>query len=366
MQKKFDQFQDIVLQISTPYSTGTGVYLGEYELIVTNEHVVKGFKEVVVDGKKIDKQLLNVLMLDAKLDLAIIQAPINHSLPTIRLDYESMVNEGDKIAAVGHPFDLNLTTTQGIVSSLAFEDRDISYIQHDAALNPGNSGGPLVSEQGLIIGLNTYIYSKGQSIGFSLPASYIYQVISAFVEAGKVPCVKCTSCQKLAFETQDPHNNYCQKCGAAVTFISQIPAYEPHGISHTVEVLINSLGFDVALARKGPFNWQLDKGSASVQVSYYEKSGLLVGDVVICTLPDEQIVEVYSYLLTQNFFLEGLTLAVKGNDVIVSMLVYDQYLKMSSLTKLFKNLIEKGDEMDNYIVETFGGKWKSLRMQFER
>ncbi len=357
MQQQIDTLEEIVIQIATPYSTGTGVYIGEYDLIVTNEHVVRGFKEVVADGCQFHKQMIQVVLLDERLDLAVLSAPLNHNMPTLLLDNGS-VHEGDSILAAGHPFDLKFTATKGIVSSLKHNEGEIQYIQHDAALNPGNSGGPLMSDRGTILGLNTFVFEKGQSIGFTLPTRYIKSVITDYVKSGRKPAVKCSSCNLLSLDEVVDKVDYCQQCGTSIKYISDILDYEPYGISHTVETMIKSLGYEVPLTRKGPFNWRLTQGTATVDVSYYEKTGLLVGDAIVCTLPNEQIVDVYTFLLQKNFYLEGLTFALKGNEVVLSMLVFDQFLKMHTLVKLFKNLLDNADEMDNHIVNTFGANWK--------
>ena len=88
--------------------------------------------------------------------------------------------EGEPIIAIGHPFELKYSTTKGIVSNTRHIIGDIQYIQHDAALNPGNSGGPLIDASGQIIGVNTFIIKDGNDIGFSLPAKILSETIKAF------------------------------------------------------------------------------------------------------------------------------------------------------------------------------------------
>lgn len=129
-----------MIQIATPFSIGTGFFLKNENLIITNEHVVRNNKEVVIDGKGLQRVVSPVIYLDPKYDLAFIKSPEIHTLADIHLGDSSKVVEGDQVLVVGHPFGLKYTATQGIISNTLHQQDDIQYIQHDAALNPGNSG----------------------------------------------------------------------------------------------------------------------------------------------------------------------------------------------------------------------------------
>jgi serine protease Do len=354
MQQIIETLDDAVIQIATPYSTGTGIYLGQYGFIVTNEHVVRNFKNVIVRGKTFEKQLLDVVFLDSKYDIAIIQAPKGHSMPTLELDTSAIPRPGDVIIAAGHPFDLKFTATKGIISNIHHQENDINYYQHDAALNPGNSGGPLVSESGKIIAINAFVFQQGQSLGFSLPAHYVATCIEAYITGNGQKGLRCPSCENPTFESEEQNLDYCTRCGAEIQYLNLLPDYEPHGVSHTIEKMITALGFDVALTRKGPLNWQIEKGSSKVMVSYYEKSGVLVGDVILCSLPPNRIDEIYYFLLRQNYEINGLGFSVRGTDIVLSMLVFDQFLKHNTLVEMFSRLIDAADHYDDHIIQSFG------------
>jgi len=356
-------YENVIIQIATPYSTGTGFYLKSADLIVTNEHVIRGNKNCVIAGKNFEKQLVEVLYMDTKYDLAFIKSPVGHQMPDISTGDAASLDEGDRVMAIGHPFDLKYTVTQGIISSLLHKEEDVDYIQHDAALNPGNSGGPLVDMSGHVIGINTFIIQKGNSIGFSLPVYYLIKCIEEFKKGGGVSGVRCPSCKHISFEKVGSDSKYCPICGTHLLMISQIDDYEPYGVCNTVEEIIDQLGYPVALTRKGPNTWSLTNGSAIVNISYYEKTGLLVGDVYLCTLPENKISELYYYLLRENYALEGMTLSIREQDIILSLLIYDQYINTQTMYKLFKNLLSTADKYDNIIVETFGANWKNASHQ---
>ena len=182
MNEVIDLYSSVVIQIATPYSTGTGFLLKDYNLIVTNEHVVRDNSEVIIKSTHLDRQLAKVLFIDESYDLAFLEiAPEKtKDFPLVKLAIDTEISQGDRILAVGHPFGLKYSATQGIISNMLHERGDINYIQHDAALNPGNSGGPLVNLSGEIVGVNTFIIEDGDNIGFSLPVNYLYEVLEEF------------------------------------------------------------------------------------------------------------------------------------------------------------------------------------------
>ncbi|MDF1698970.1 MAG: trypsin-like peptidase domain-containing protein [Saprospiraceae bacterium] len=350
-------YKKSVIQIATPYSTGTGFYLSHYDLIVTNEHVVRDNKEVIIDAEGLDKQLAEICFLDEKYDLAFLIPPKDHNMASVPLANAEMDHaEGDEILAVGHPFGLKYTATKGIISNSEHDDRGILYLQHDAALNPGNSGGPLISAKGEIIGVNTFIVSNGNNIGFSLPIHYLQKALQEFKEGNGVSAVRCNSCLNMVFENT-VKGQYCHHCGSKIQMISQIDSYEPSGISRTIEGMLEEMGYDIPISRMGPSNWTIKRGSAIINIAYHEKSGLITGDAYLGKLPDENISEIYSYMLHQNFELDGLTFSVRRQDIILSLLIFDQYLNQQTAKQLFDHLSEAADYHDNILVERYGASW---------
>jgi len=349
-------FEDVIIQIATPYSTGTGFYMSDWDLIVTNEHVVRGNRSIVVAGRTFEKQLVDVVFLDARHDVAFLRAPQKHKMPDVSISDGSELQEGDRVIAVGHPFDLKFTATQGIVSSLTQQENDIYYVQHDAALNPGNSGGPLIDTQGRVVGINTFIIQNGNSIGFSLPSRYITACYDAFLKGKGIPGVRCMSCQKVTFETDKPLGKTCENCGAELVLIKQIPEYVPKGVSETVESVIRKLGYQIALTRKGPNAWVLKKGSATIYVSYYERNGMLLSDCILCMLPDGDIAPMYRFLLKQNHEMKGMWFSLQGQDILFSVNLFDQYLEEEALFLLMERYLECADKFDQILVHQFQAK----------
>jgi serine protease Do len=350
-----DNYKKIVVQIATPYSTGTGFYLKKYGLIVTNEHVVRDNRTVAIDGQAFPKQMAQVIFIDSHYDLAFLQVADAPKAEGIELGTDDPINEGDLVVAVGHPFGLKHSATQGIVSNLNHLFNDINYIQHDAALNPGNSGGPLVNEHGRVVGVNTFIVRDGTNIGFSLPVNYLAQTLNAFV-AGKGQSsegLRCASCANLIF-ADAIGQGYCPYCGAKAQLPSQADEYEPTGTVKTIENLLEKIGTNVPLARRGPNSWAVQRGSAHVGLTYHEQTGLIAGDSSLCLLPQKNIAPLYKFLLKQNYHTKGLSLSVVGQEIVLSLVMYDRYFNEETGTELLSRLFDKADHYDTVLINEYG------------
>ena len=352
-----EEYKEIVIQIATPYSTGTGFYLSGTHVIVTNEHVVRDNKQVVIDGEVFEKQIVDVLYVDSKFDLAFIYAPPELEEIESELSQTAEIKEGHPVITIGHPYGLKYTVTKGIISNMLYEQSGIHYIQHDAALNPGNSGGPLIDFSGNIIGINTFIIRDGNNIGFSLPVKYLLDTVASFDKGKKSKGVRCNSCLNIVFENT-VEQGYCPHCGSKITMISDIDPYEPMGISKIIEEMLGELNFEIELSRRGPKNWEIIHGSAKINIAYNTKMGLVMCDAFLCELPQKGIKTIYEYLLRQNYDLEGFSFSLKDQDIIISLLVYDYNLNRDTGIKLFNQLFDKADLFDNILVEEYGANWK--------
>ena len=249
-------FRNAVIQIATPNTTGTGFFLKEPGLLVTNDHIVRGNRFVIVEGDKLEKQLTRVIYTDPLYDLAFLRPEKTEALPRINLMSPYSLKEGDPVTAVGHPYGLKYSATQGIVSNLKEETNDIFYIQHDAALNPGNSGGPLINKKGEVVGINTFIVKDSNNIGFSLPANYIAKTIDEFKKINGEEAVRCHSCANIVSNIE-LKNGYCNHCGTRLQLPSEVEEYEPAGLALTIETILERMGHNVALARRGADNWEI-------------------------------------------------------------------------------------------------------------
>ena len=179
-------------QDKTQNSLGSGVIVKSNGIVVTNAHVVKGADELRVvlnDRREFEAK---VIAEDAEIDLAILRIdPGSERLPSLNIQSMSNPEIGDIVLAIGNPFGVGQTVTSGIVSAMGRTNvTDVSsFIQTDAAVNPGNSGGALVNLNGELIGINTAIFSRSggsNGIGFAIPAELVARAVDSTLTDGKI------------------------------------------------------------------------------------------------------------------------------------------------------------------------------------
>lgn len=173
-------------------SLGSGVIVTKDGYIITNNHVVEGAEKITVTTASNNKEYeAKIIGVDAKSDLAVIKID-GKDFDAITLYDSDSVEVGDVVFAIGNPFAVGQTITQGIVSAtnrssvgiVEYED----FIQTDASINPGNSGGALVNSLGYLIGINSAIITKGGGnigIGFAIPSNMVKKITKTLIEKGK-------------------------------------------------------------------------------------------------------------------------------------------------------------------------------------
>jgi Do/DeqQ family serine protease len=175
----------------TARSLGSGVLVDSSGLVVTNYHVIEGMTDVKValaDKRELDAE---IILRDQRTDLVVLRIKGGDNFPVMELGDSDTLEVGDRVLAIGNPFGVGQTVTQGIVSALARTQVGISdygfFIQTDAAINPGNSGGALVDMHSKLVGINSAIFSQTGSsigIGFAIPVNMVKVVLAAAKAGG--------------------------------------------------------------------------------------------------------------------------------------------------------------------------------------
>lgn len=352
-----ESFQPSIIQIATKSSTGTGFYLKQYDVIVTNEHVVGSSAEVAVTGKTFQKTLAKVWYIDKKHDLAFIQGPEGVSFPELKLGKYEELKDGDEIIAIGHPYGLNYTATQGVISKVDRVRQGMKFIQIDAAINPGNSGGPLVNEHGEVIGVNTFIIKGGDNLGFALPVNYLISALELYAPHRGTAAARCPSCDFLVLASNIESKKYCPACGTEVKLpeLADKDA-QPLGVAKTIEEILVDLGKDIKLSREGNNRWEIREGNAKIKISYNSENFFITGDAYLCQLPQDgtMIKPLYKFLLEENFRTHGLVLSCVNQNIILSCVLYDLDLSKESGTRIFQNLFSNADSYNNVLKAQYG------------
>jgi serine protease Do len=171
---------------------GSGSIVDPRGYILTNNHVIEAADRILVklkDGRELPGELIGA---DPATDLAVVKITAEN-LPVAALGNSDALDVGETVIAIGNPFGLEQTVTQGIVSAKGRSQVGLTdyedFIQTDASINPGNSGGPLVNLNGEVVGVNTAIFSRSggsMGIGFSIPINMARQIMTSLIESGRV------------------------------------------------------------------------------------------------------------------------------------------------------------------------------------
>jgi len=356
-QEIIEHYQNAVVQIATNSGTGTGFYLSDYGLIVTNHHVVRGARQVNIKGQVFPRQISQVLFSDERYDLAFLSLPADVShMATIALGSYETLKDGDTVLAIGHPYGLNYTATQGVISKVDRIQQGLKYIQIDAAINPGNSGGPLVDSKGSVVGVNSFIIRGGDNLGFALPVLYLKEALEQYMPIKGTVAIRCPNCRTLVTHQNLEAGSYCPNCGTKIEFPKEdAPAAAAlSGIAKTIEEALRRIGKDPELARSGHNHWEVEVGSARLRINYNPENFFVISDAFLCSLPPENVVRLYTFLLQENDRMHGAVFSLHGQNIVLSSLIYDVELSVESGEKMFRNLFDLADKYDTLLIEQYG------------
>lgn len=345
--------QNAIVKIGTASGSGSGFYLKEHGIFVTNYHVIRGNRMVSIENQDKDRYVAQVVFVDPIVDLAFLKPLESVEIPDITLQYAIPVKSQDKVAVLGFPYGMPFTVTEGIVSSPQQLVDGRNYIQTDAAVNPGNSGGPMVNANGEVVGVTSCKFQNADNVGFAIPVSELVNDLNVFSKNKDILyAVKCPSCSHLIFEKSD----FCPHCGNDINedLLFDVPPLAP--IAQFVEDALEKLEINPVIARNGNDFWQFHQGSAQIRVFIYKQQYLYVTSPLV-KVPKDNLEEFYKYLLTHNHKPFSLGIYNYDNVVYLSYRIHLSDIKTSHANEIkdnIANLAKKADELDNFLIEKFG------------
>ena len=171
-----------VVTVKTDVGQGTGFLIHEQGYVITNAHVLSGGTKLVVQDYEQNNFETAFIGYNSEFDIALLK--ISGDFKKLELDDSDQIQTGEKVIAIGNPLGLQFSVSEGIVSAIhrIGLNNVEAYIQTDAALNPGNSGGPLINKDGKVIGINNFKISGGESLGFALESNYIQNIVNEIAQ----------------------------------------------------------------------------------------------------------------------------------------------------------------------------------------
>ncbi|WP_298062674.1 trypsin-like peptidase domain-containing protein [uncultured Rikenella sp.] len=340
-----------IYRVNHSGGTGSCFYLKKYGLFVTNYHVVEGFRSVAVQDNDRNAYLARVVLVNPAVDIALLMAEGDFSaLPEIILPETGEVNIGERIHVAGYPFGMPFTVTEGTVSSPRQLMDDTYYIQTDAAVNPGNSGGPMLNERNELVAVTVSKFTEADNMGFGIPVAQVKAILENIgdLDTGRFN-LQCDSCDGFIFEEEE----YCPSCG------NKLPenAFKERALTDLAvfcEEAIADMGINPVLARVGQEAWKFHKGSSEIRLFVYQRNYLFCTSP-INVLPRKDLEPILTYLVSED--MRPYKLGIKGNQIYIAYRIHISDVFSDYADEVKKNITQlafKADKLDDYLAETFG------------
>ncbi|MCU0847553.1 MAG: trypsin-like peptidase domain-containing protein [Spirochaetes bacterium] len=348
---ELEKYFSTVVKINTADGSGSGLYYKPEDLVVTNFHVISGFRKVGLETQNRDSFPADVVLVNPLLDIAILKPYRVLDVPVIEFQPVKNVKNMDKVSVLGYPYGMPFTVTDGIVSSVKQVLDGQPYIQTDAAINPGNSGGPVLNQKGEVIGIATSKFSEADNMGFALPIDLVKDELDALKANPNYSfAVKCPSCGHSLYEETE----HCPNCGVKLEVESIFAEKPKSAIAVFVEEIFGELKIDPVVARRGFDFWEFYQGSALVRYFVFRNDYLFAVSPLV-KLPKQNLEGVYAFILSggeKPFFL-----GISESAIYISYRVHLSDLNGAHKKEIQDNLLKlalKADELDNMFVEKYG------------
>lgn len=351
---------NLVFKVTHAGGSGSCFYLKSCNLFVTNYHVVEGFHSVALHDVNRNPYLARVVLVNAALDIALLAVDHDFSyLPDLTIAAEDSLGIGGKIRVAGYPYGMPFTVTEGTVSAPKQLMNGQYYIQTDAAVNPGNSGGPIFNDHDEIVGITVSKFTDADNMGFGIRVEALRKVLEATDGLDRNTFqVQCESCDELISEP----DAYCPSCG------EELPEgiFDERHVSPLTEFCesaIEKMGINPILARDGYEAWLFHKGSSEIRIFVCNRAYLFMV-APINLLPKKDVEKVLDYMLSTDF--TPYKMGIEGRQIFLMYRIH-----LSDITEQYEDTIRqnivdfafKADEMDNMLVEQFGCEFSAYTKQ---
>lgn len=343
-----------VFKICTAFGTGSGFLVEGFPYIVTNYHVIAGGTTVAIECQDRSRRTGEVVFIDPASDIALVmpsELPDGAADGALKMA-ASGPKVGDSSFIHGFPFGMPYSVSQGVVSAIEQPLGDRKYIQTDAAVNPGNSGGPMIDEAGHVVGITSCKVRDAENIGFGIPMEHLQADLELCQKEGTGSyALKCPSCEDLITEPDE----FCGSCGVELDQDQFFPDGRLTALAEIVEGAFLVDGYDPVLARQGYHNWELVVGSAVIEC-------LMVSNELLCartslamlpTKPEDVLRFVMSYDDPDYTFVVGTSGRIWLRSEMHLSDVFNPK-RREVIARKIARLGKLADDMDNHLIDTFG------------
>lgn len=350
----------LVYKVTHAGGSGSCFYLKSHDLFVTNYHVVSGFHEVAIHDNDRNPYLARVVLVNPALDIALMVADGDFSqLPELSLAADDALEIGGKVSVAGYPYGMPFTVTEGSVSSPKQLMDGKYYIQTDAAVNPGNSGGPIFNENNEVVGVTVSKFSNADNMGFGIRVEALRKLLEVVDDMDR-SCfqVQCDSCDGLIAGEED----FCPSCGEKLPE-GIFAERQQSPLAVFCKQAIEEMGVNPVLARDGYDSWTFHKGSSEIRIFVYDNTYLFAVSP-INLLPKKEVEPVLDYMLSEDF--TPYKMGIEGRQIYLAYRIHLSDLTEASEDEIRRNLVNlalRADEMDNKMVERFGCEFSEYSRQ---
>ena len=340
---------------------GSGWVATDSGLVVTNHHVVGYDTSVGVAVRGSPQVAARVVFTDARLDVAFVYPTQSLGLPPLPLADSRRVAQGTAVAAVGHPLGLEFTVTRGILSSTTHTENEVEYLQTDAALNPGNSGGPLVDGLGNVLGVNTWLRSRGAGLGLAVPVHSFVDALRRFASAPNLDAASTAHTCEVCSTALDLHNDRCPTCGVVARFLEgrqRILRSPQLALAESAaESVLRRLGVNPNVCRIGDGRWKITGQHYDVVVRITDDERALLVQIPTARLGSGQHAHAYRFLLTANDESTGPARVTLDRDVVIMELAEPlSFVDSDQVAESTKRMIKQALRLAQVLIRDFGAK----------
>lgn len=345
-----EQHKKNIYKVITSSGTGSGFAVKGHNFVITNYHVVEGSKILAIEDQQKNRYLAYVIMVNPEADLAFLRIEgLDVSQSSITIDKDLQVANTQRVFINGYPFGMPFTITEGIISSANQPMGNRHYIQTDAAVNPGNSGGPMMNQSGVVVGVTTSKFDNADNVGFAIRFDELIKEIEDFNFSDTLYRVKCNSCDNFI----ENETKFCPHCGNTIN-TAVFEEFEQSHFANFIESAIEEMGANPVLCRAGRDNWEFHQGSALLRIFVYQRDYLIITSP-LAKLPKQNLLPLYEFLLSHSYL--PYSFGISDNTIYISYRVHlsDVFSDDSDKIKEYvRNIPTLADDLDNLLVEKYG------------